>query len=199
MYTYDVWNANYSIAMVYVGLLSSCFLDSLYANAGLEGRWLPRTVHRNEWWIMLRAIASFWSMVAMWIGLYDILQYFVLNDEIWRDIMLIILGIVGIHASNTFYCFCYIYPDDDADLPSPTTSSTFWHHAVHSLRAVVALLSQNALWIGFYDLSTNMYELNAINNVQVHDINLNPSRFRSTAASAARPPARPLAHHGSSR
>lgn len=50
--------------------------------------------------------------------------------------------------------FAYIYPDEPYVDP-PTREHGFKAHAVHNLRSFVAVVAQNAVWLGTYDCMEN--------------------------------------------
>eukprot|EP00911_Craspedida_sp_UC1_P002226 UC1_evm2s1698 len=147
-----------------VGVLTTVFTDSLYANAGLSGNYWPqrwlRTPHRPvldfflKW---LRTILGLGGMFAMWTGLYDLIDHTV-TETVYKDLILIAIGFVGNALSGTFFAMIYLYPAGEDGEDAPYWGSSFQAHAVHTLRSLFALFFQNCIWVGGYNLMEAHFE-----------------------------------------
>jgi hypothetical protein len=62
--------------------------------------------------VWIRAVIAFAASIFLWAGSYDLIGYVVLNDEYWRDLALIGVGVVGLELLDGLKLMAYIELDE---------------------------------------------------------------------------------------
>ncbi len=94
------------------------------------------------------------ASLFMWVGIYNLLYWFTLDDMIWDDMVMITLGLALVTMTATLPGFCFIF-SSDMHAPVATHESPFRMHVVHFLRATITFVGQNMVWLGVCDMLEN--------------------------------------------
>jgi len=153
MYT-EIWSLNQALVYTFGGTALLLICDAHPQTAGFDGSFMPKVWYSSRVAVYIRGILALAGTLYSWTGSYDLLNYFVLDDNWWKDLMLIAVGMIVLEMCSSISAFAYIYPDEPYVDP-PTKEHGFKAHALHNLRAFIAVVAQNCVWLGAYDCMEN--------------------------------------------
>eukprot|EP00051_Salpingoeca_urceolata_P029476 m.490040 g.490040 ORF g.490040 m.490040 type:complete len:362 (+) comp27370_c0_seq1:66-1151(+) len=141
------------VAFMISGTVIMLLCDTFYANAGLGGSYLPVWVRRNRVLHWVRTVVGMWGSFMFWIGCYNVLSLHVAENTLLRNILLVVIGLVVLVATNTFFAMAYVYPEwSEGDPEDVSPQSPLAAHMWHFLRSLASLFAQNCVWLGAYEL-----------------------------------------------
>eukprot|EP00053_Salpingoeca_punica_P003996 m.46477 g.46477 ORF g.46477 m.46477 type:complete len:399 (-) comp12544_c0_seq1:321-1517(-) len=145
------------ILCLVLGYLGVVLADTHYGNAGLSGTWWPISFYRIRSPALrfvvkaLRLGVAVGSMLALWIGVYNVIEAYVLDNTRLRNYIFLGVGFVLLCATSTLYHFSFVLPaGEDEDVPSSRSPPMV--HLSMTLRASISIVAQNLVWVGAYDL-----------------------------------------------
>lgn len=184
LWTWGPTSLRRECAFFAVGMALVVVTDTLYFQGGLGGSFCPRCV-RSHWAPnIVRLILAPVGMVILWVGAFDLLASFVWFDSYaeqpfagkydistWavqkcliKDsamfvgglLVLLLLGvgfsIANVDPPTTWACLTR------CNAPIALGEESIWRHALRSVRSVVSIFAQCAVWLGAWNLLENYFE-----------------------------------------
>ena len=163
--THHQWDVadgvSYVRSFVYlcVGAFLLTITDTYYMNASMYGGY-----GTDRWWqhshraldavgLVLRVALSFIGQLGLWVGMYDLMDN-TLENTVLKNSCAVLIGLFLMIITGSICNMAFIWPDlsDDEFPPVPTPKRPFLVHLGESCRATLAILSQNLVWMGVYNL-----------------------------------------------
>lgn len=150
------------IVYTLVGLAIVISTDTLRGNAGLPGFSTVRRLESpkvfsnpsNQFNFALKVCFALIGSVFIWTGIYNLLDLYVSFSSPIKDAIMILMGLVGLAATNTLCDMAFIYPPGfkRSSWQVVGADASFLEKSKGNFLAGFSILLQNMVWLGVYNL-----------------------------------------------
>eukprot|EP00047_Mylnosiga_fluctuans_P015157 m.43886 g.43886 ORF g.43886 m.43886 type:complete len:534 (+) comp5800_c0_seq1:32-1633(+) len=167
------------VGYIFVGLALIIFTDTYYANAAMNSPLDPREGVIPPWWqwwlsgwrtpgvqflrYLVRSLLALLGMMLVWVGLNNA-EESLFEESLLRDAMYLVVGVVILLATDTFYCMATIFPSHiinrrkvhhltDQSIGMSEWLRDWWNEqAILFARCMASLLGQTLVWNSAFNL-----------------------------------------------